>query len=153
MEEDSTTVKVAVLEQKISDLKEIVLKVEEAIEKINQCNVNIAKMLAVHEEKINNNFDMNESLDRKINNISNKMDEDHKNVLTEITSIKTDITKLDGKLTKEMSSIQTKFVFAMGAIVVIGFIINNAGFFSNLLKLGHTKTTHLTNPPSYVKLA
>lgn len=44
-------IRVAVLEQRVADLKEIVLKVDDAIEKISQVNINLTKMIAVHEEK------------------------------------------------------------------------------------------------------
>lgn len=45
-------VKIAVLEQKLVDFTNIVTKLENAIEKISEVNSNITKMLAVHEERI-----------------------------------------------------------------------------------------------------
>ena len=42
--------KVAVLEQKVEDLKEIVVKMDSAIEKMGEVNINVSKMLAVHDE-------------------------------------------------------------------------------------------------------
>ena len=47
-------VKVAVLEQKLEDLKDIIVKIDDAIEKLSEVNANVTKMLVVHEEKINN---------------------------------------------------------------------------------------------------
>ena len=46
MSEES--VKIAVLEQKLVDLKYIVLKIDDAIEKLSEVNINVGKMLAVH---------------------------------------------------------------------------------------------------------
>ena len=43
---------VAVLGQKLEDLKHIVVKIDTAIEKISEVNSSVSKMLAVHEERI-----------------------------------------------------------------------------------------------------
>ena len=42
-------VKVALLEQKLEDLKDIIVKIDDAIEKLSEVNSNVTKMLAVHE--------------------------------------------------------------------------------------------------------
>ena len=47
MEENQ--VKLAVLEQKIEDLKPIVLRIDAAIEKLSEVNTTVSRMLAVHE--------------------------------------------------------------------------------------------------------
>ena len=54
-QDPSCEVEVAVLKQQVLDLKEIVLKLEEAIERINDVNLNVIKMLAAHEERIIHN--------------------------------------------------------------------------------------------------
>lgn len=46
------SVKIAVLEQKLIDFANIVTRIDDAITKISDVNANITKMLAVHEEKI-----------------------------------------------------------------------------------------------------
>ena len=48
------SVKIAVLEQRLVDLKDIVFKIDDAIEKLSEVNINVGKMLAVHEQKIGN---------------------------------------------------------------------------------------------------
>jgi hypothetical protein len=45
-------VKVAVLEQKFADFVGIVNKLDDAIQKLSEVNTNLIKMLAVHDEKI-----------------------------------------------------------------------------------------------------
>ena len=50
MEENQ--VKLAVLEQKIEDLKPIVLRIDVAIAKLSEVNTTVSRMLAVHEERI-----------------------------------------------------------------------------------------------------
>ena len=45
-------IRVAVLEQKLEDLKDIIVKIDDAIEKMSEVNTNVTKMLAVHEQRI-----------------------------------------------------------------------------------------------------
>ena len=45
-------IRVAVLEQKLEDLKDIIVKIDDAIEKLSEVNSNVTKMLAVHEQSI-----------------------------------------------------------------------------------------------------
>ena len=53
MEEDlSSSVKIAVLDQKLEDLKNVVVRVDDAIQKISEVNINVSRMLAVHDERI-----------------------------------------------------------------------------------------------------
>ena len=42
-------IKVALLEQKIEDVKDIIIKIDNAIEKLSEVNSNVSKILAVHE--------------------------------------------------------------------------------------------------------
>ena len=44
--------KVAVVNQKVEDLKPLVHKMEKAIEKLSELNTSVSRMLAVHEERI-----------------------------------------------------------------------------------------------------
>lgn len=46
------SIKVAILEQKVTDFGNVVSKIDDAISKISDVNANITKMLAVHEERI-----------------------------------------------------------------------------------------------------
>ena len=45
-------IKVAILEQKLEDLKDIIIKIDDAIEKMSEVNSNVSRMLAVHEQRI-----------------------------------------------------------------------------------------------------
>ena len=45
-------VKIAVLEQKLEDLTSIVLRIDTAIQKLSEVNTTVSRMLAVHEERI-----------------------------------------------------------------------------------------------------
>ena len=70
-------VKVAILEQKQEVLEQFVGKLDSAIEKIAEVNTNVSKMLAVHEEKISKQEEIDGILFTKIDELRNKMDGDH----------------------------------------------------------------------------
>lgn len=133
--------KAAVLDQKVTDLKEIVLKLEEAIERINDVNSNVTKMLVAHEERINNNEHNTQALFEKVWEINKSNDNiDKKIIETE--------SKFNSKLQKINEAIYNTQVRVSAAFVVIifsGFIITNASFFSNLLELGKPDPDPLTN--------
>lgn len=138
MEDETNIVKVAVLEQKVFDLKEIVLKLEEAIERINDVNSNITKMLAVHDERININEQNNHTLYEKVWELSTKIDTN-----------KVEVEEKIQKNVDKISEINNKILIIFGAMTLIGFIIANRAFFGALLQ--HTLTPSpqppaLTNP-------
>ena len=147
MSED--VIRVAVLEQRVQDLKEFVLKVDDAIEKISQVNINLTKMIAVHEEKIDSRERAEKSLNEKIDNIYTQMQEDHKNVLSELQRLSTNIDKRLTDVEKGQNKINLKIavVLAMGAF--LGFVIQNSGFFVKIL----AQPQHLTSPVPHATMA
>lgn len=66
MNEETNSVKIAILEQRMNDFYNVINKLDSAIEKISEVNTNIIKMLAVHEEKIGQN-EKSENLLAKMN--------------------------------------------------------------------------------------
>ena len=52
LDTDQESVRVAILEQKLTDFVDVVGKLDAAIEKLSEVNGNISKMLAVHDEKL-----------------------------------------------------------------------------------------------------
>ena len=70
-------VKIAVLEQKIEDLKPIVLRIDTAIQKLSEVNTTVSRMLAVHEERISKQEEIDTVLFAKIDKLRDKMDGDH----------------------------------------------------------------------------
>lgn len=141
MPEESNTIQVAVLNQKVLDLKEIVLKLEEAIERISDVNSNITKMLAVHEERINNNEHNNQTLYDKVWEMSKQLESNKKEVDVSIND-----------LTIKYNGIKNRFFMASVFVIFIGFVINNASFFENMLKLHKGKASLLTNPPARARM-
>ena len=80
-------IKVAILEQKIEDLKHIVVRIDTAIEKLGEVNSNVSRMLAVHEERITKQEEVDSILFAKIDKLRDKMDGDHELVLQRIRAL------------------------------------------------------------------
>ena len=87
MEKITDPTKVAVLDQKLEDLKHIVIKIDAAIEKISEVNSSVSKMLAVHEERITKQEEVDTILFTKIDKLRDKMDRDHDGVMQRIQLI------------------------------------------------------------------
>ena len=97
--------KVAVANQKIEDIKPLIHKMEKAIEKLSELNTSVSRMLAVHEERITKQEEIDTVLFTKIDQLRDKMDLDHNSVLSKIQSL------------------DKKIWIAIGSIAVITFII------------------------------
>ena len=77
MEEE---VKVAVLETRLENFEALVTRLDSAIEKIAEVNNNVSRMLAVHEQRISKQEEIDEILFDKIDKLCDKMDSDHDSV-------------------------------------------------------------------------
>jgi len=82
--ETNNQVKLALLEQKVTDFSVVVEKLDAAIEKISEVNNNVSRMLAVHEEKITKQEEIDSVLFDKIDKLRDKMDIDHHLVTSRI---------------------------------------------------------------------
>ena len=80
-------IKVAVLEQKLEDVKDIIVKIDNAIEKLSEVNSNVSKMLAVHEEKITKQEETDNILFAKIDKLRDKVDSDYDSIVSRVQTI------------------------------------------------------------------
>ncbi len=103
MEEE---VKVAVLETRLENFETLVSRLDSAIEKIAEVNNNVSRMLAVHEQRISKQEEIDEVLFDKIDKLRDKMDGDHDSV------------------TKRLSLLEKKLWIGMGALAAILVITN-----------------------------
>jgi hypothetical protein len=78
-------IKVAVLEEKLQNFENVVSKLDSAIEKIAEVNNNVSRMLAVHEERISKQEELDSVLFDKIDKLRDKMDGDHELVTSRIS--------------------------------------------------------------------
>ena len=100
-------IKVAVLEQKLEDLKDIIVKIDDAIEKLSEVNSNVTKMLAVHEQRISKQEETDSILFIKIDKLRDKVDRDYDAIVSRVQTI------------------EKRVWMAIGAIACITFLTNN----------------------------
>ena len=103
---DDHQVKLAVLDQRLETFEGIVSKLDAAIEKIAEVNNNVSRMLAVHEERITKQEDIDSVLFDKIDKLRDKMDRDH------------DI------VSKRLSLLERKLWIGIGALGAVLIITN-----------------------------
>ena len=108
-------VKLALLDQKLEDLKPVILKIDAAIEKLSEVNTTVSRMLAVHEERISKQEEIDTVLFAKIDKLRDKMDRDHDLVLQRIRQL------------------EKRVWMAVGGLTVLTFMINNNGLISKVL--------------------
>ena len=90
--------KVEVVNQKVEDLKPLIHKMESAIEKLSELNTSVSRMLAVHEERITKQEEIDNVLFTKIDQLRDKMDVDHNSVLSRIRTIERKMWSIAGSL-------------------------------------------------------
>jgi len=112
MEEE---VKVAVLTQKVDDLKGVLIRLDDAIEKISEVNSNVSKILAVHEQRISKQEETDNILFAKIDKLRDKIDIDHNSMLSRIQQI------------------EKRVWIVMGAIFALSMFSNNPSLFQKFL--------------------
>jgi uncharacterized coiled-coil protein SlyX len=100
-------IRVAVLEQKLEDLKDIIVKIDDAIEKLSEVNSNVTKMLAVHEQRISKQEETDSILFTKIDKLRDKVDRDYDSIVSRVQII------------------EKRVWMAIGAIACITFLVNN----------------------------
>jgi hypothetical protein len=84
-------IKVAVLEQKLLDFNNVVEKLDAAISKISEVNSNISRMLAVHEERIEQCNKSDDLLVKMIDDVKKENAEDHKKSNDRITVLEKEV--------------------------------------------------------------
>ncbi len=99
-------VKVALIEQKLDDLKPIIVKLDSAIEKLSEVNISVSRMLAVHEERISKQEEIDVVLFTKIDKLRDKMDADHDSVL------------------QRLRGLEKRVWMAVGGLAVLSFIVS-----------------------------
>ena len=90
--------KIEVVNQKVEDLKPLIHKMESAIEKLSELNTSVSRMLAVHEERLTKQEEIDNVLFTKIDQLRDKMDVDHNSVLSRIRTIEKKMWSIAGAL-------------------------------------------------------
>lgn len=88
-------IKLAVLEQKLLDFSNIVHKLDDAIEKLSEVNSNIMKMLAVHDERIEQCNKSDDLIVKMIDDVKVDNHKDHTQVIRRIESIEEKVQEIN----------------------------------------------------------
>jgi hypothetical protein len=126
--------KLAVLESKLGiyeDLsREMLAKLEAAVDKISEGNSRIATILAKHDERIEQTIRTDELIIRMIEDMKQDNSRDHGKVIERIEKLETRVNDL-----------ATFRWITVGIATAAAVIISSAGFFGNLLTTGNTGST------------
>lgn len=90
----SSDTKIAVLEERLSSYEVMMRKIDEAIQIMGKTSQNISKMLAVHEEKIENCTKTDDMISNMIHEMKEENKEQHKKVSEKIQSLETKLEEL-----------------------------------------------------------
>lgn len=74
VEKDPDNIKLAVLEEKLVNMVEVISRLDATIEKLSDLSVNVSKMLAVHEEKLEFARETAAETAREIDELERKVD-------------------------------------------------------------------------------
>ena len=116
MQEGNADVKLAVLEEKILNMNDVVAKLDDTIEKMSDLNVNVSRMLAVH--------------DAKIDSVKEEAAEQQLEIHSFIKRYEEDIDDISTRL----RVIEKRMWMAMGIISAVTIVLQSeliAGFFHN----------------------
>jgi hypothetical protein len=103
-------VKLAILQQRVDDIKPLLDKLDLTIEKLSEVNTTVSRMLAVHEERLSKSEEIDSVLFAKIDELRNKMDSDHNSVLS------------------RLQDLEKKVWVAIGCVVAVSFIAQTNWF-------------------------
>ena len=103
-------VKLAILQQRVDDIKPLLDKLDLTIEKLSEVNTTVSRMLAVHEERLSKSEEIDSVLFAKIDELRDKMDSDHNSVLS------------------RLQDLEKKVWVAIGCVVTVSFIAQTNWF-------------------------
>jgi gas vesicle protein len=118
----SSDTKIAVLEERLSSYEMMMRRIDEAIQLMGKSSQNISKMLAVHEEKIDNCGKTDEMISNMINDMKEENKEQHKKVSEKIESLETKLEELA----------KFRWIIA-GAAILISFAVSQSHMVVDIL--------------------
>jgi FtsZ-binding cell division protein ZapB len=86
--------KIAVLEERLSSYELMMRRIDEAIQLMGKTSQNISKMLAVHEEKIEQNVKTDTMITTLINELKDENKQQHDTVSVRIDEIEEDVKEI-----------------------------------------------------------
>lgn len=137
----SADTKIAVLEERLTSYEVMMKKIDEAIQIMGKTSQNISKMLAVHEEKLDNTSKNDELIIDRIKTIEVKNTEEHSRVLERFESLE---EKIDGRIEavdKKVDDVVKFRWLVVGALVIVSFAFSQSSMVVDVLTPdpGHVK--------------
>ncbi len=121
----SNETKIAVLEERLTSYEIMIKKIDEAIQIMGKTSQTISKMLAVHEEKLDNTHKNDELIIDRIKTMESKNTEEHHRVIERFEFIDSKINDRIEILDKKVDEV-TKFRWLiLGGIMIVSFIFHN----------------------------
>ena len=106
--------KLAILENKVSMYEKMIEKLDSAIEKISESNATITKMLAVHDEKIDNTMKNDQFIVEMVKKIESASNEENELLTQRIHKVEEQVDEL------------SKFKWmALGVVTIVVFFVTN----------------------------
>jgi chromosome segregation ATPase len=121
----SNETKIAVLEERLTSYEVMMKKIDEAIQIMGKTSQNISKMLAVHEEKLENNGKNDELIIDRIKTIEVKNTEEHGRVIERFETLEEKIDKRIETVDKKVDDVVKFRWIAVGALIIISFMLSN----------------------------
>lgn len=118
-------------------------RIEDAIEKLTEISVDLSKMLAVHEQRLNQQEKQIDNLDGalqdfrgsselKLKDVYDTIRTEDKNILEEITKIRVEANEQHEKMTDRITEMEKTIWVYMGGFTAIFFLLS---YGQNILKL------------------
>lgn len=121
----STDTKVAVLEEKVSIYEQMMKKIEDAIYAINETSQGISKMLAIHEQRLEQSTKSDEVIIKMIDEVKHQNTIEHQIVIKRIEIIEKNVIDLSKFKWQALS-------LTGAAILIVGLIVP---FIDNILQI------------------
>tara|TARA_R110000772_G_scaffold172574_1_gene284406 strand:- start:454 stop:897 length:444 start_codon:yes stop_codon:yes gene_type:complete len=129
----SNETKIAVLEERLTSYEVMMKKIDEAIQIMGQTGQSISKMLAVHEEKLENTNKNDEVIFNRIRSMEDKNTEEHGRVIERFESLEKKIDNRIESVDKKVDEV-TKFRWlVVGALVIVSFVFSQSSMVVDVL--------------------
>ena len=129
----SNETKIAVLEERLTSYEVMMKKIDEAIQIMGHTGQSISKMLAVHEEKLENTNKNDEVIFNRIRSMEDKNTEEHGRVIERFESLEKKIDNRIESVDKKVDEV-TKFRWLLvGALVIVSFVVSQSSMVVDIL--------------------
>jgi hypothetical protein len=129
----SNETKIAVLEERLTSYEVMMKKIDEAIQIMGKTGQSISKMLAVHEEKLENSGKNDELIIDRIKTIEVKNTEEHGRVIERLEVLEQKIDKRIETVDKKVDDVVKFRWIVVGALVIVSFVFSQSSMVVDIL--------------------